>query len=52
LERMQQRYCAVNFILCGAIARCGEVNCSQPPISPMLMLLRQAAPGHQNQQDG
>jgi hypothetical protein len=43
VEGMQQRHCAVNIVLCCAIARCGKVNRSQLLISPMLMLLRHAA---------
>jgi hypothetical protein len=51
LERMQQRYCAVDFTLCGAIARSGEVNCTQVLTRRMPELLRQAQSGCQNQQD-
>jgi hypothetical protein len=52
LEGMQQRYGVINIILRGAIARCGKVNCSQLLTNPMLMLLRRAVRGHQDEQDG
>src|SRR6266850_7433024 len=46
---MQQRYRTVEFLLRHFVARCGEVHRSQLLGSPMLMFLRHAARGPQDQ---